>query len=127
MAYVKKRKFPKKEGAFLREFMGEFEKDSTCWYFKTHGEPMQTRGIPDVIICYSGLFISIEFKIMRGNKLNITPYQDYMAEKICKAKGIHLFVWYDENTKEIGIGMKRFKDKVQAISYLKKILKTYKV
>ena len=122
MIYEKKRHFPKKEGAFLKEFMKEFKKDSKCWYFKTHGEPMQVRGIPDVIICYSGLFVSIEFKVLRKGKLNITPYQEYTAEKIQSAKGMHFFIWHDENNGQVGIGVKRFDDKIQAATHLRKVL-----
>ena len=109
--YKKKRKFPMKENRFLVNFMEKFVACAPAdrvWKIKIHGEPMQTRGIPDVIFNYYGLFVSIEFKVMRKGQLCITPYQEYTSECILKTNGIHVFVWFDEDTSEIGIGMKRF-------------------
>ena len=126
MAYEKKRKFPKKEGAFIKEFMKDFIKDSKCWFFKTHGEPMQTRGIPDVFLCYEGLFLGFEFKIMRHGKLNVTPYQDHTINKINNANGLTFIVWFDEDSSEIGISTKRFANRLLAIDYLKNALQ-YKI
>ena len=59
------------------------------WYFKTHGEPMQVRGVPDVLGIYFGLWFSIEFKVMRNGKLNFTPYQVYTGDILTKANAIN--------------------------------------
>ena len=37
------------------------------WWFKVHGGPFQTAGVPDIVGCYQGLFVAIELK-MSGNK-----------------------------------------------------------
>ena len=126
MAYKKIRMYPKKEGAFVKEFMKDFEKDCNCWFFKTHGEPMQTRGIPDVLCCYEGLFLAFEFKIMRSGKLNITPYQEHTIKKIDSSKGLAFIVWFDEKTGGVGVGSKRFDNRLEAIDFLKNALQ-YKI
>lgn len=125
--YVKKRKFPKKETAFIKEFIDEFKKLSgdKIWSFKTHGEPMQARGIPDVLMCYCGLFVGIEFKIMRGGSLSISPYQEYQIELINKSSGLGLVVWYDENNQECGVNMKRFENKKVCAKFLYDLLQKY--
>lgn len=115
----KKRLFPKKEGDFLKSFMDKVrKKHPKVWFFKSHGEPMQTRGIPDILMCYYGLFIGIEFKIMRGGKIIPTPLQEYVQDLIIKACGISVVVWYDERNENVGIGTKRFEDIQEAIDCL---------
>jgi hypothetical protein len=85
---------------------------------------MQVRGIPDVLICFFGLFFCIEFKIKRRGKLAITPYQQYTSECITKANGIVLIVWFDEDTAEIGIGMRKFPNMDEAVSWLLEVLES---
>lgn len=120
MAYEKKRLFPVKEKAFLLKFM---ERLKVCarhdmWYFKTHGEPMQVRGVPDVLGVYYGIWLSIEFKVMRKGKLLLTPYQEYTGELLQKANALHLVVWYDEDNGECGIGVIRFPTISEAVDWL---------
>jgi hypothetical protein len=125
--YTKKRIFPKKETDFIRDFMDDFKKicGSKVWWFKTHGEPMQARGIPDILMCYSGLFIGIEFKIMRQGKLNVSPYQEYNIDLINKASGFGLVVWYDESNQECGINIKRFEDRKTCVRFFADLLVKY--
>jgi hypothetical protein len=99
------------------------EKD--VWYFKTHGEPMQARGIPDVLMCYKGMFVAPEFKVMRNGKLNVTPYQDYTIEKINESGGTGLVIWWDEATGDVGINVKRFANQTVAIDFLLELLDCY--
>jgi hypothetical protein len=120
--YEKKRLFPKKEKDFVASFMKRFESDAFCWFFKTHGEPMQTRGIPDVLMCYNGLFVTLEFKIMRNGKLNLTPFQDYIMKKIQECNGITFVIWYDDANGETGIGTVRYKDIDNAVTWLRSSL-----
>jgi len=94
------------------------------WYFKTHGEPMQVRGVPDVLMCYFGLFFCIEFKIKRHGKIIITPYQQYTLECITKANGIDLVVWHDEDTAHVGIGTRKFPNIEEAVSWLIDVLES---
>lgn len=127
MVYIKKRTFPKQEGNFVREFMTDFKKKfpTFCWFFKTHGEPMQARGIPDVLMCCFGLFVGIEFKIMRNGKIQPTPFQEYNLEGINDANGLGIIVWWDEDNGNVGINMKRFEDKAKAIDFLHDLIIGY--
>jgi hypothetical protein len=125
--YQKKRTFPKHERDFINGFMKELQKarDKYVWFFKTHGEPMQARGIPDILMCYKGMFVAPEFKIMRGGKLEVTPYQDYNLELINKTGGTGLVIWWDERTGEVGVNMKRFDSQELAIKFLVELLDYY--
>lgn len=135
MELHKKRLFPKKESNLILAFMEKFHKlMPDTFYWKTHGEPMMTRGIPDIIICFEGLFFGLEFKVMRHGQINVTPYQESTIKRILKAGGYTFIIWWDEKTSDVGIQMKRFKGKdaiIQAVNFViseMKIIKkvTYK-
>lgn len=112
MELHKKRTFPKKETNLIKQFMEMFhELLPDVFYWKTHGEPMQVRGIPDIIICFEGLFFGMEFKIMRHGEINVTPYQESTIKRIIKAGGYTFIIWWDEKTSDVGIQMKRFRGK----------------
>lgn len=85
---------------------------------------MQVRGVPDILACYFGLWLSIEFKIKRHGKIAITPYQQYTAELLQKANAIHLNIWFDEDTAEIGIGLRKFEDLDKAVDWLIDVLES---
>ena len=60
-----------------------------AYYFKVHGSSMMPKGIPDLIVCYKGLFIGIEVKA--PDKLhNTSMYQEIHRDNILKAGGIHI-------------------------------------
>ncbi len=117
--YIKKRIFPKKEKDFIREFMDDLKRKcgDKIWFFKSHGEPMQVRGIPDILMCYCGLFVGIEFKIMRKGKLEVTPYQEHNLKCINNSMGFGFTVWYDENNGQCGIGIKRFENRQTCVTF----------
>ena len=109
----------KKESAFIHEFMDIIKKlQPMVWFFKTHGEPMQVRGVPDILMCYHGLFVALEFKIMRGGRVSYSPLQEYTIELINISGGIAVTVWFDNRNGEVGIGTKRFRDKRLAVDSL---------
>ncbi len=114
--------FPKKETAFIKEFMDVFQKECfktyRYWHFKTHGEPMQVRGLPDILMCFGGLFVALEFKIMRSGHLAVTPLQDWTMGEINDAGGTSMVVWYDAANKNVGIGSERFDNKKDAVLHL---------
>lgn len=56
-----------------------------AWTMKVHGSPAQAVGIPDLLICYRGLFVAIEVKLP-GN--SPTKIQQYVMKQIEKAGGI---------------------------------------
>lgn len=118
--------FPKKETAFIAEFMEVLQKQCfkqlPYWKFKSHGEPMQVRGIPDILMCFGGLFIAIEFKIMRSGRVDVTPLQDWTMEEITKAGGTAVVIWYDTANKNVGIGSERFDNKKEAVEHFISII-----
>ncbi len=60
-----------------------------AWFFKS--QEVCVRGIPDIILCLCGYFITLELK--RSNKAPITKLQWYNAEQITsKGQGIALIV-----------------------------------
>lgn len=123
MEYVKKRTFPKKERDFLLSFMAELKKQRTkMWSFKVHGEPMQVRGVPDILMCYEGLFIGLEFKIIRGGSLKVSPLQAYTIDLIREAGGFAVVVSWNEATSAVSIGAKTFDNTKQAVDHFVGIL-----
>jgi hypothetical protein len=123
MEYVKRRTFPKKERDFLLSFMAEVKKRRpNMWSFKVHGEPMQVRGVPDILMCYEGLFLGLEFKIIRGGSLRVSPLQTYTIDLIRGAGGFATIVAWNEATGAISIGAKTFETMKQAVDHFVEIL-----
>lgn len=54
--------------------------------FKVHGGPTMMNGLPDIIGCYKGHFISIETKMPEGDEP--TPIQRHRHKQIKAAEGI---------------------------------------
>jgi hypothetical protein len=57
------------------------------WAFKTHGDPRQRRGLPDIIGSYRGQFIGLEVKLP-GREDTLTSLQADTLQSIRKAGGI---------------------------------------
>lgn len=58
---------------------------------KTHGSPVVTRGLPDIIGVYKGQYIAFEVK--RDSTGKPTVLQLYQIEQIRKAGGIAMVIW----------------------------------
>lgn len=58
---------------------------SDVFFWKEHGGPYGTSGIPDIIICYKGRFIGMECKLPGGR---LTELQKRALDKINRAGGI---------------------------------------
>jgi len=56
------------------------------WGFKVYGNSVQTGGIPDILMCIKGRFVSIELKRPDG-KGALDPRQDATLHRINKAGG----------------------------------------
>lgn len=65
----------------------KFLKDKGCWVLKTWGGGLQRSGIPDLLVCYKGLFIAIELKAPKGKPSDL---QMWNLSKIHDAGG---FAW----------------------------------
>ena len=57
----------------------------TVFYWKEHGGPFGTNGVPDIICCYKGRFLGMECKLPCGV---LTELQKRAIDKINKAGGI---------------------------------------
>ena len=58
---------------------------SDVFYFKEHGGPYGTSGIPDIIVCYRGRFLGLEAKLPGGR---LTELQKRAIARINCAGGI---------------------------------------
>jgi len=56
------------------------------FWAKTHGSPVVTRGLPDIIGCYKGRYIAFEVK--RDSSGKPTLLQEYRMKEIRAAGGI---------------------------------------
>ena len=55
------------------------------FFWKEHGGPYGTSGVPDIICCYKGRFLGLEAKLPGGR---LTELQKRALEKINRAGGI---------------------------------------
>jgi len=69
-----------------------------CFFWKEHGGCYGTSGIPDIIVCYRGRFISFECK---AGKNNPTVLQAVTIKQILKAGGYAMVVRSVAEVKEI--------------------------
>lgn len=114
------REFPKREPAFTGEFMKELKNlmQEKLWFAKIHGHEMQTRGIPDVLCCINGIFVGIEFKIKRNNRIVVTPYQAFTKIVIEKSNGFCFVVSHNEDDASVSIDDMIFKNRKEAAMWL---------
>jgi penicillin-binding protein-related factor A (putative recombinase) len=69
-----------------------------CFAWKEHGGQYGTAGLPDIICCYSGLFIAFEVKTDKGK---LSKLQEITLQKINAAKGKAFKVTSLREVKEI--------------------------
>ena len=69
--------------AGIREYLNSLGEDIFFW--KEHGGPYGTSGVPDIICCYKGRFIGMECKLPGGK---LTELQKRAIMKIDRAGGI---------------------------------------
>ena len=60
------------------------------WATKVHGDPMQERGVPDILACIDGRFLAIESK--DDEDIDAEPLQLYQHQKIREARGVAIVV-----------------------------------
>jgi len=70
------------------------------WFLKVWGGGLQKAGIPDLLMCVNGLFVSVELKSAAGSA---TELQKMNTKRINAANGIGLILYPDgfENFKKI--------------------------
>jgi Holliday junction resolvase len=77
----------------VKDAIKKFLKERGAWFFMPVSNGMGQVGIPDIIICYKGVFVAIETKAP-GKKKNITANQERVIEAIRNADG---FAWVVDN------------------------------
>lgn len=69
--------------ASVKKYLASLGDDIFFW--KEHGGPYDTSGVPDIICCYKGRFIGMECKLPNGR---LTALQNRALAKINRAGGI---------------------------------------
>ena len=82
--------------ASIKAYLASLGRDVFFW--KEHGGPYGTSGVPDIIICYKGRFIGMECKLPGGH---LTELQKRALRKINDAGGYAYRVESVEDAREI--------------------------
>jgi len=78
------------ETKFKKIVLCDLKRLKNRWYFKS--QEVCIKGIPDIIMCLNGFFVSIELK--KDEEAKIEELQWYNAEQIiCRGRGLALIVW----------------------------------
>ena len=80
--------------------------DPIGWYFKVWGGGFQKAGIPDIICCVSGYFVSIELKARKGKP---TELQELNTDRVRKSRGEGVILYpsgFDEFTRKMKLFIK---------------------
>jgi Holliday junction resolvase len=65
----------------VKDGVKKFLKERGAWFFMPVSNGMGQVGIPDIIICYKGVFVAIETKAP-GKKANVTANQERVMNEI---------------------------------------------
>ena len=65
----------------VKDGVKQFLKERGAWFFMPVSNGMGQVGIPDIIICYKGVFVAIETKAP-GKKTNVTANQERVMHEI---------------------------------------------
>ena len=82
--------------AAIKKYLASLGSDVFFW--KEHGGPYGSAGIPDIICCYRGRFLGLEVKLPSGR---LTELQKRAIEKINRADGIARRVESVDDVREI--------------------------
>jgi len=66
-----------------------FQEQGNIWFTKIWGGGYQKSGIPDLICCVNGIFISVELKASKGKASEL---QIYNTNKVNQANGIGIIL-----------------------------------
>lgn len=65
---------------------------------KQHGSMISEPGVPDILICYKGVFLAIEVKYANNFP---TPQQGIHLRNIANAEGVTLVAWTTEEVEKV--------------------------
>jgi len=72
-----------------------------AWVMNVHGSPSQATGIPDLLVCYKGVFLAIEVKRPDRRSIEPTPLQAHNIAAIKKAGGQAYICWSTDQIEPI--------------------------
>lgn len=82
----------------VKEACKKFLRERDAFFFMPVSNGMGQVGIPDIIICYRGIFVAIETKAP-GKRANVTDNQKRIMENIRNAGG---FAWVVDDPSDLG-------------------------
>jgi hypothetical protein len=82
----------------VKEACKKFLRERKAFFFMPVSNGMGQVGIPDIIICYRGVFVAIETKAP-GKRNNVTDNQKRIMENIRDADG---FAWVVDDPADLG-------------------------
>jgi len=90
------------------------------WFTKIWGGGFQKSGIPDLILCVNGLFISVELKASNGHASDL---QKMNTARINHSNGIGIILFPEgfEGFKKIMEGVTQCKFHIQELNHLKNV------
>ena len=87
---------------------------SDVFFWKEHGGPYGTSGVPDIICCYKGRFLGLEVKLSAGR---LTVLQKRALDRINAAGGIGRRVESVEDVKNVIIQAEKEKSNMYELKY----------
>lgn len=87
-----------KEKTITNQILKYLKAQPCCFVFKEHGGIYSTAGIPDIICCYKGKFVTFEVKTKKGK---LSKLQEVMIERIRQAGGVAFKVTSVQEVKDI--------------------------
>lgn len=122
------KQFEKKVERFLHEVgiyqagtpIQNMEAEQIGWFTKIWGGGFQKSGIPDLLACINGIFISIELKASTGRPSDL---QKMNTDRINKSNGIGVILYPKgfEEFKELVEGVINCKYHIQELTNLKNV------
>lgn len=83
----------KGESKLQRKIRRALEKEVGGFWFKVHGGPFQQVGLPDLLGCVQGLYITVEVKFLKGIT---SPVQDAIRHIIRRHQGCSIVAYSPE-------------------------------
>lgn len=102
----------------VKRFLNEFPQK--IWFTKIWGGGYQKAGIPDLICCVNGIFISVELK---GSIGRASELQKYNTNRINESGGIGIILYPEgfETFKNLIMGVLNCSSHIQELSALKNV------
>lgn len=91
-----------KEKTITNQILKYLKTKQECFAFKEHGGLYSTAGIPDIICCYRGKFVSFEVKTPSGK---LSKLQEITIKRINEAGGMAFKVVSLQEVKDILKGL----------------------